>query len=237
MPTSFPFLKGLSMFAKHKALVLATALLAAGAAQAQVALTGDVGTTGAGVHLVVPMETYLNGRFGVNAFDHNMTRHSGLVDYDMKGKLQTADVLFDWYLREGSAFHLTGGIVYNNNHFDAVAKPSAAGQFTLNGHTYGTADVGLLSGNVEFRKAAPYLGIGWGNPLANTARHWQFSGELGAFYEGDPKVHLVSLGCVTSNAVCKAVATDVAAEAATLQGDMSGYRFYPVARVSLSYRF
>jgi hypothetical protein len=223
------------MFAKHKAFVLAAALLAAGAAQAQVAVTADAGTTGAGVHLVVPMETYLNGRFGVNAFNHDFTKHSGLVDYDMKGKLQTADILFDWYVREGSAFHLTGGIVYNNNHFDATAKPSG-GQLTLNGHTYTAGDVGLLSGDIEFRKAAPYVGIGWGNPLANS-RRWQFSAELGTFYEGDPKVHLVSIGCVTSNTVCKAIATDVAADAAKLQGDLSGYRFYPVARASLSYRF
>jgi opacity protein-like surface antigen len=224
------------MFAKHKALVLAAALLAAGAAQAQVAVTADAGTTGAGVHLVVPMETYLNGRFGVNAFNHDMTKHSGMVDYDIKGKLQTADILFDWYVRDGSAFHLTGGIVYNNNHFNAVATPSALGQFSLNGNTYTAADVGLLSGDIEFRKAAPYVGIGWGNPLAASSR-WQFSAELGTFYEGDPKVHLVSMGCVTSNTVCKAVATDVAAEAKRLQGDLSGYRFYPVARASLSYRF
>jgi opacity protein-like surface antigen len=224
------------MFAKHKALVLAAALLAAGAAQAQVAVTADAGTTGAGVHLVVPMETYLNGRFGVNAFKHDMTKHSGLVDYDMKGKLQTADILFDWYLREGSLFHLTGGVVYNNNHFDAVGKASG-GQFTLNGHTYTAADVAQLNGEVEFRKAAPYLGIGWGNALANTARHWQLSGELGTFFQGDPKVHLVSIGCAAANTVCKAIATDVAAEQLKLQGDLSGYRFYPVARVSLSYRF
>jgi hypothetical protein len=237
MRASFPISKGNTMFAKHKALVLAAALLAGGAAQAQVALTADAGTTGAGVHLVVPMETYLNGRFGVNGFNHNFTKQSGLVDYDIKGKLQTADVLFDWYLSQGSAFHLTGGIVYNNNHFDATAKPSALGNFSLNGHSYTSADVGLLSGDIQFRKAAPYLGIGWGNALANTARRWQFSAELGTFFEGDPKVHLVSIGCVTSSTVCKAVAADVAAEQATLQGDMSGYRFYPVARASVSYRF
>jgi hypothetical protein len=50
-------------------------------------------------------------------------------------------------------------------------------------------------------------------------------------------VHLVSIGCAAANTVCKAIATDVAAEQLKLQGDLSGYRFYPVARVSLSYRF
>lgn len=224
------------MFAKYKALVLAAALLAAGAAQAQVAVTADAGTTGAGVHLVVPMETYLNGRFGVNAFNHDMNKRSGLVDYDMKGKLRTVDVLFDWYLNEGSPFRLTGGILYNNNQFHATGKADASGNFTLNGNSYTAADVGLLTGTVSFRKAAPYVGIGWGNPLAGSSR-WQFSGDLGAFYEGNANVHLVSLGCTTSNEVCKAVATDVAAEQARVKSDMQSYKFYPVLRASVSYRF
>ncbi len=224
------------MFAKHKALVLAAALLAAGAAQAQVAVTADAGTTGLGAHLVVPMETYLNGRFGLNAFDHNMSKHSGMVDYDMKGKLRTVDVLFDWYLKDGSPFRVTGGVLYNNNQFHATGKPSAAGGFTLNGTTYTAADVALLTGTVKFRKAAPYLGIGWGNPLAGSSR-LQFSADLGAFYQGSPDVHLVSLGCTTSNEVCSALAHDVAVEGLRVKSDMQSYKFYPVLRAAVSYRF
>ncbi|GAB3458518.1 hypothetical protein GCM10027321_14260 [Massilia terrae] len=223
------------MFAKHSALVLAAALLAAGAAHAQVAATLDAGTTGAGLHLVVPMETYLNGRFGVNAFNHDMDKRSGAVDYDMKGKLRTVDILFDWYLREGSPFRLTGGILYNDNQFHATGKASS-GSFTLNGNTYTAADVGLLTGTVKFRKAAPYFGIGWGNPLAGSKR-LQFSGDLGAFYQGNADVHLVSLGCTTSNTVCSAIAHDVAVEQARVKSDMQSYKFYPVLRASVSYRF
>lgn len=225
------------MFAKHKALVLAAALLAAGAASAQVAVTLDAGSTGAGVHLVVPMESDLNGRFGVNAFNHDMSKRSGMVDYDLKGKLRTADVLFDWYLQEGSVFHLTGGLVYNNNRFDAIGKPDAAGGFTLNGTRYTSADVGVLTGTIDFRKAAPYFGIGWGNALKDNGSHWQFSGDLGAFYQGDANVHLVSLGCVTSDTLCKALASDVAAEQAIAKHDAQSYKFYPVLRASVSYRF
>jgi hypothetical protein len=225
------------MFMKHNAFVLAAGLLAAASAQAQVALTADLGSTGAGAHLVVPMETYLNGRFGVNAFKHDFTRQSGGVNYDLKGKLQTVDVLFDWYLREGSAFRLTGGLVYNGSKFDARATPDGLGKFTLNGTSYSAADVGLLTGRVDFRKAAPYLGIGWGNALAKDAGHLSFSADLGAFYQGNANVQLASIGCTTSAVVCKALVSDVAAERLLLQQDASSYKFYPVLRASVAYRF
>lgn len=224
------------MLLKHKALALAAGLLAAASAQAQVAVTADLGTTGAGAHLVLPMESTLNGRFGVNYFQHDFNKHSGQVDYAFKGKLQTIDLLFDWYVLDNSKFHLTGGMLYNGSTFDATGKPDAAGKFTINGKSYSATDVGVLTGRVKFRKAAPYLGIGWGNPLAADGR-WQFNGDLGVFYQGNPDVHLVSLGCTTSNTVCKAVATDVAAERLRVQDDASSYKFYPVLRASVSYRF
>jgi hypothetical protein len=222
------------MFPKYSAL--ACALLLTGAAQAQVGITADLGTTGAGVHLVVPMETYLNGRFGVNAFQHDFNKTSNMVDYAIKGKLQTVDLLFDWYLREGSPFHVTGGLVYNGNRFDVTAKASQLGTFSLNGTSYTAADVGILSGRIDYRKAAPYLGIGWGNALAQNSR-WSFNADLGAFFQGNPNVKLASVGCTTSKQVCDALVKDVAAERLRLTDDVSSFKVYPVLRGSLNYRF
>ena len=223
------------MFAKYTVLA-AAALLATGAANAQVGATADVGSTGVGFHVVVPMETYLNGRFGVNYFKHDFSKTSGLVDYDIKGKLQTYDILFDWYLTEGSNFHLTGGVVYNGNKFNAKAKPNGAGGFTLNGHAYTAADVGLLTGRIDFRKAAPYLGIGWGNAAAQ-AGGWNVTTDLGVFYQGSPNVQLAVSGCTASSAICNKLAQDVEAARQKLGDDTSSFKIYPVARVSIGYRF
>jgi hypothetical protein len=223
------------MFAKYTVLATA-ALLAAGAANAQVGATADVGSTGVGFHVVVPMETYLNGRFGVNYVRHDFDKTSGGVDYDIKGKLQTFDVLFDWYLTEGSSFHLTGGLVYNGNKFNAKAKPNGLGGFTLNGHAYTAADVGLLTGRIDYRKAAPYLGIGWGNALARSSR-WTTNIDLGVFYQGNPNVQLASVGCTVSNTVCKTLANDVAVERLRLRDDVDALKVYPVVRASIGYQF
>ena len=223
------------MFAKQTVLA-AGALLAAASANAQVGATADVGSTGVGFHVVIPMETYLNGRFGANYFKHDFSKTSGLVDYDIKGKLQTFDVLFDWYLTEGSNFHLTGGVVYNGNKFNAKAKPNGLGGFTINGHAYTAADVGLLTGRIDYRKAAPYVGVGWGNALAPSSR-WTSNIDLGVFYQGNPNVQLASVGCTTSATVCKTLASHGAGARHILRAESDSFQQFPVVRVSVGYKF
>jgi hypothetical protein len=217
-------------------LPLAAGLLLSAAAHADAGVSAELGSTGAGLHLVVPVQPGLNARLGANYLKHSLTQTSGSVDYDLKGKLQTADLLLDWYLRAASSFHLSAGLVYNGSSFDARARPNGAGQYTLNGSQYSASEVGILTGKVDFRKAAPYLGIGWGNALATTS-HWNFSVDLGAFYQGKPNVSLASSGCTGADVVCSAIAQDVAAERARLQDDANAYKVYPVLRAGLAYRF
>ena len=223
------------MFAKQTVLAVAT-LLAAGAASAQVGVTADIGTTGVGAHVVVPMTTQLNGRFGANYLKHDFDKTSDGVDYNLKGKLQTFDILVDWYLTEGGSFHLTGGAVYNGNKFDVRGKPSGTGTFNINGNLYTASDVGILSGRIDFRKAAPYLGIGWGNALAQSGG-WNVTTDLGVFYQGSPNVQLAVTGCTVSSTICNRLAQDVEAARQTLGDDTSSFKIYPVARVSIGYRF
>jgi hypothetical protein len=217
------------------ALGLAAGLLLAASAHAEFAVTADAGTPGAGAHLVVPMESNINGRFGVNGWSHSSSKHLGSVDYALKESLRTADALFDWY-PAAMPVHVSAGVIYNNNSASANAKPNANGGYTINGHDYTAADVGNLSGGLDFRKAAPYLGIGWGNALAGK-QNWNFNVDLGAFYQAKPNVHLVSIGCTTSPTVCRTLAADVAADRAKFGADIGSHRTFPVARVSLSYKF
>ena len=110
---------------KRSAASLAFALGAclAANAHADIGVTLDAGTTGAGMHLVIPMETYLNGRFGVNYVKHGFDKRSGGIDYNADARLRTVDVLFDWYAFGTSQLRLTGGVVYNGN--EVVARGRA----------------------------------------------------------------------------------------------------------------
>lgn len=223
-------------FAKSAFGIVAGLVLASGA-QAQVAVSADLGTTGVGAYLVVPMETTINGRFGVHTLKRSKDQSAGGVQYDTRASLRTADILFDWFALEDSAFRMTAGVVYNGNKLEASGRPNDGGNYSINGKTYSAADVGTLNGLVEFRRAAPYFGIGWGNPLAITKKKWHLVGDLGVFVQGPPKVKLVSLGCTTSQTVCKALAADVAAERARFEDEIDFAKIYPVARIGVAYRF
>jgi hypothetical protein len=225
----------LLMFKKYTALALSAGLFAT-AAHGQVALTADLGSTGAGLHLVAPISASLNGRVGANYMHHSFKEKSGSINYDVKGKLQTVDFLLDYYPMANSALRLTAGAIYNGNGFAANVIGNGTSSIKVNGTTYNIMQVGAVHGDIDFRKAASYLGIGWGNALAS-ARKWNFSADVGAFYQGKPKVTLVNEGCSASAAVCTALASDVQAEKARFENESGSYKVYPVLRVGVSYRF
>lgn len=212
------------------------ALFACGAAQAQVAITADLGTTGIGAHLVVPVSPQLNARIGAGYLSHTFDSSSNAIDYSIDGKLRSADALLDWFPSTGSGFRLTAGVVYDGNKFDVTGKPKQ-GRYTINGVSYAATDVGILSGAVDYSKIAPYIGIGFGNALTTSAG-WGFSGDLGAYYQGKGDSRLNSVGCTAAALICQAIASNVAVEQSRLADQVGDVpKVYPVVRVSLSYKF
>lgn len=219
------------------AAAAAAGLLLAGAAQAQIGITADLGTTGLGAHLVVPVTPTVNSRFGVNFAKFTASGSEGAIDYDVRARLRTADFLVDWYVRDNSSFHLSAGLVYNGNKFDAKGRPNNTGGYNINGVSYRSADVGILDGNLVYRKAAPYIGIGWGNAV-KAAPGWNFTSDLGGFFQGKGEARLANVGCTAAALVCQAIARDVAVEQASFARQISDVpRIYPVLRAAVSYRF
>lgn len=213
---------------------LIVGLLAAGCAQAEVAVIGDLGTTGLGAHISVPLQPNLNARFGVNYLNYSYSSATTDVNYDFKLKLNTFDALLDYFPMDGG-FRVSAGAVYNGNRIDAVGKPAATGTYTLNGTTYTAANAGTINGTIDFRKVSPYLGIGWGN--ANKDKGWGFTTDIGVLFQGTPNTSLTNSGCTATAAVCTQLASDVAAEQVKLADDVSSFKAYPVLRVGVSYRF
>jgi hypothetical protein len=213
---------------------LLVALASANAAHAaDLAATVDLGTTGLGLHLTAPLAAQLNARVGLNYASYSYDGNTSDVDYDFKLKLATVDALLDYH-PFASGFRVSGGVVYNGNKIEANAKPKN-GSYTLNGRAYPSALVGTLDGNVDFRKAAPYLGIGWGNAVQATG--WGFGMDLGVTFQGSPKTSLTNSGCTAPALVCAQLARDVAAENAKLADEVKDFKLYPVVRVGVSYRF
>lgn len=212
---------------------LVAAFFAAGSAQADVGVTGNLGTTGLGVHLSVPVQPSLNARFGLNALNYSYSGNTSNVDYDLKLKLQTVEALLDWF-PSSSQFRLSGGVVYNGTKVDAKAKSNSSGSYTFNGRTYTAADAGTINGRVDFRKVSPYLGIGWGNAIAKD-KGWGFSADLGVLFQGSPRTSLTNSGCTLPD--CSQLAADVAAENRKLDDEVNSFKTYPIIRFGVSYRF
>lgn len=201
---------------------------------------GTVGTTGFGAHVVYPLSDNLNIRGGISGYNHSYSGTEGDVSYDFDLKLNTIDALFD-YFPFGGGFRTTAGLVYNNNKIEVQARPNMAGEFVFNGRTYTAADAGTVDGEIEFNKVAPYLGIGWGNSVAKN-KGWGFTADLGVLFQGSPKVDLESNNCdldpfpgVTNN--CGQLKNDVDREEEELRNDVKEFKYLPVVRVGVTYKF
>ena len=220
------------------ALTLSSALVSvAGSANAgDVGLTIDAGTTGAGLHLIFATQMDLNARVGANALNFKYAKSSSQSDYDFALKLQTIDALLDWFPTKGSGFRFTTGLAYNGNKVDYNMKVNSGSQYVVNGNTYSLAQVGSIHGAVEFKKIAPYLGIGWTNVPAS-GKGWGFIADLGLMFQGTPNSTLVNSNCTATTAICARLAVDLAAEKADVDDILSSFKTYPVMRMGASYTF
>ncbi len=217
-------------------LALLGALAVASTASARdMAITGDVGTTGAGLHLVTPLMNSVNARIGFNAFSDSRTEETDGATYNAKAKLRTFDALLDYY-PSSTQFRMTAGLVYNGTKVTANARPKAGNSYEFNGRLYDATDVGEIDAKIDFNKVAPYLGIGWGNAVA---KGWGFTTDIGVLFQGKPKVNLENRGCdpTLPGDTCTTLASDLEAEEDELRDDVKDFRYYPVIRIGLTYKF
>jgi hypothetical protein len=220
---------------KAKLLVLALCGSFATAAHADgtgVYLNG--GTTGFGLGVTTGTNS-LTGRLSFDTWKRTFTQSDSNGNYNVDLKLQNVAALMDWYPFAGS-FRTTLGLVANGNKATLTAT-SVNGQYTFNGQTYTASDVGSYSGEMKFNSMAPYLGIGWGNPVA-TAKTWGLMSDIGVLFQGSPKVtSTVTCSTALTPTQCTALQNDVAAGAAQLESDLKNYKYYPVISIALSYHF
>jgi hypothetical protein len=204
---------------------------------AEVGVYVNGGTTGFGLGVAGKMSESLGGRLGFDTWKRTITQSNSDGNYNGDLKLQTVGLFGDWYPFAG-AFRTTLGLVANGNKVTLTATPSAGAKYTFNGIQYDATNVGSFAGEVKFNSTAPYLGIGWGNPVAK-AKTWGFVSDIGVLFQGSPKVTSTvtcSQAAITAG-VCTTLQNDVAAGATKLENDMKNYKYYPVVSIGVSYHF
>jgi hypothetical protein len=207
-------------------------LLASVCAGEGIAITPKVGTTGAGADLTVGIARSVNLRLGAQGWSRSETRTEQEVEYEAHLTLVSGEILLDFHPR-GGGFRVSAGAVVNGNEVTAVSTEAAV--YTINGVQYPVGLVGRLHGKVETNSVAPYLGIGWGNAVAR-ASPWHFAADLGAFYQGSPKVSLRAESPFLALLPAR-FEEDLETERRKIEDDLDAYRVYPVVSLGVSYRF
>lgn len=207
--------------------LIALALFPASSYAEGMAVSGKVGTLGLGAELTAPISASVTGRIGLNMFSYSVNTARSTVNYNMKLQLQTVSALADWYPMDGG-FRTSAGLFYNGNKATLNAL-ATGGNYNLGGVNYAAAGT-TLQGNMTFNTLSPYIGIGWGNPVAN-GKGWGFVADLGLLYQGTPKATLTSTGGTA------AFQAAVVAEQAKLQSALNGFTWYPVAMAGISYQW
>lgn len=196
-------------------------------------VAGKIGTLGYGGELAVSIsDNRLTARFGVNTFTYKYNANSSSINYDFKLQLENASVLADWYPFSGS-FRTSIGVLYNNNEINLVANPTG-GFYTIGSGTYSTSDIKSLTAKVTFRPLAPYLGMGWGNPVAKN-KGWGMVTDIGVLFQGSPVIDLVAT--CNPSAACTSLQANAEIENARLQNDLKKFKYWPVASIGISYQW
>jgi hypothetical protein len=205
-----------------------------------------VSTLGIGGEVAVAVSHRSNVRFGFNAFSYGDTFVKDGVTYKGNLDLRSAQASYDLFLSRW--FHVSPGVlVYNGNKVSANASVPGGQSFTLSNTNYvsAAADPITGTGKLTVYKAAPMLLFGIGNLVPRSNRHFSASFEIGAVYQGPPRVTLNLSGsaCDSTGLNCRSISSDptiqsnIAAEQAKLNKSASPYKFYPVLSFGVGYKF
>jgi len=197
----------------------------------------NVGTTGLGADVNIPVLPILGVRVGYNGFAYHHDINQTQVSYGGSLHFSEASGLVDWYVLAGD-FRLTAGIYGGSTRVDVSGRPHD-GTYTINGTTYNAAQVGSLSGQLKFGNSVkPYVGLGWGNPFRGGPL--TFTLDLGAIYGGTPSVSLTAhcgVAAPPGSSACTQLQNSVAGEQAQLASNVTFVKWYPVLNLGVSLRF
>lgn len=194
------------------------------------AVSAKSSTLGLGGEFTTAVTSNVNARVGINALDIDFDdQEIEDVEFDIGIDLSSYSALVDWYAFNNS-FRISGGIISMNNEVDLEARPTES--IEIGDKEYTPAQVGTLYGSIESDGVAPYIGIGWGNPLTRS-RRWGFTCDFGVAFIDSPDVTITAIGGT------EPVGFD--AELAKFHDDIEDFcdkfKLYPVIAVSFFYRF
>lgn len=195
-------------------------------------LSLGVSTMGAGGSLEFHRPYSLFGvRAGVNIFHFNINFTTNGARSQAQAHFQNETIFADYYPWHRH-FHITAGVVFNQNSADYSSSPEITGALLgFITSTHYTGAVGNVHGPISFNPVAPYLGIGW---TYNVSKHWHLNADIGAMYQGNGRITLTPTDLIASNPQMRAGMIANAQQADRMINKMS---FYPIIGFQFGYEF
>lgn len=178
------------------------------------------GTTGIGADVGFNLVPTLDARVGYSALKWSKDVDTPNATYKGDLKLSNLNALLDFHPL-GPVFRLTGGIILNDNKYDATGRPNSGP---------GSINAQVKAGN----RAAPYLGVGWGN-VAGTGVN--FYADLGVMFMGSPKATLSADCTGLSASQCSTLQGQAASEQGALEDKLHRYKAFPVLSIGVTIGF
>ena len=197
------------------------------------ALGPKFGSTGIGADLVFGINPYVNLRGGFNYGTFSLNTSLDGVDYDFDVDMQTFPLLVDIH-PFGGHFHISAGL-YLQPGTKADIEGTPTGNEQIGEHTYPPDVIGTLFGTIEVKNdVAPYLGIGFGNPV-NEEQLLTFMLDLGLVFQSyDVSLTSNGAGMTTLHDTFR---QDLVLEEQNMQDDLDSFRIFPVLTLGLLWHF
>ncbi|WP_446008897.1 hypothetical protein [Candidatus Electrothrix sp.] len=201
----------------------------------QIGLAIKAGTLGGGLEISMDINPYLELRTGINQISFDFDTTIGDIDYNFAPDFFTSSLLLDLHPL-GNAFRFTAGAFINNNEIDIdgtyrqdLLSPELARYADL-------IDQAHVVGLIEFDTFAPYLGIGW-TSNHNSESRWGVNIDLGIMFQGTAQVSELRVEDPWGAGSLPATQLFIQREREEIEKEIDEYEYYPIASLSLSYKF
>jgi hypothetical protein len=202
-----------------RALMFAGAFAACGSLHAA-GIGVRAGTTGIGADVGFNVAPAIDARVGYSALKWSHDVDTSNASYKGDAKLSNLNALVDFHPL-GPVFRLTGGIILNDNKYEANGRPN-----------FGP---GSINAKVEAgHRAAPYLGVGWGNVAGAGVN---FYADLGVMFMGSPKATLNADCTGLSAPQCSFLQGQAASEQGALEDKLHRFKVFPVLNIGVTIGF
>lgn len=199
---------------------------------------------GAGVDLATPLTRRLGlrGQFNFIAFNYPFDIDG--VNYDSHLNLRSGSLSMDWYPTRHS-FRISPGIMYFNDHLDAIASVPPGSNFELGDQGFINSVDDPVNGTMSAvfpHHVAPMVTFAI-NLLGGRYARFTMPVELGFAYTGAPRVSVTFDGTACMDEGCFTFADNpealesLQAEIAKLNRKLTYFPVYPIASVGFAYRF